>query len=107
MAKRGLYANIHAKRKRIKAGSGEKMRKPGSKGAPTAANFRRAAKTAKKRKKAQLTRDELQTFMLQNRLSVEELFRMTGHKPHDIRGYLTGKKKIPHYWSQESLQQKL
>jgi len=53
MAKRGLYANIHAKRKRIAAGSGEKMRKPGSKGAPTAANFRRAAKTAKpyKRKK--------------------------------------------------------
>ena len=47
MAKRGLYANIHAKRKRIKAGSGEKMRKVGSKGAPTAANFRRSAKTAK------------------------------------------------------------
>ena len=51
MAKRGLYANIHAKRKRIKAGSGEKMRKPGSKGAPTAANFRRSALTAKKRPK--------------------------------------------------------
>ena len=49
--KKGLYANIHAKRKRIKAASGEKMRKPGTKGAPTAANFRRAAKTAKKRKK--------------------------------------------------------
>ena len=48
MAKRGLYANIHAKRKRIKAGSGEKMRKPGSKGAPTQANFRRSALTAKK-----------------------------------------------------------
>ena len=46
--KRGLYANIHAKRKRIAAGSGEKMRKVGSKGAPTAANFRRAAQTAKK-----------------------------------------------------------
>ena len=40
MAKRGLYANIHAKKKRIAAGSGEKMRKPGSKGAPTAANFK-------------------------------------------------------------------
>lgn len=52
MAKRpGLYANIHAKRKRIKAGSGEKMRKPGSKGAPSAKNFKQAAKTAKKRKK--------------------------------------------------------
>jgi hypothetical protein len=49
MAKQGLYANIHAKRKRIAAGSGEKMRKPGSKGSPSAANFRRAAKTAKKK----------------------------------------------------------
>ena len=47
MAKRGLYANIHAKRKRIKAGSGEKMRKVGSKGAPTAAAFKKSAKTAK------------------------------------------------------------
>ena len=46
--KKGLYANIHAKRKRIAAGSGEKMRKTGAKGAPTAANFKRAAKTAKK-----------------------------------------------------------
>lgn len=52
MAKRGLYANIHAKRRRIAAGSGEKMRKPGSAGAPTAANFARSAKTAKKPKKA-------------------------------------------------------
>ena len=51
MAKRGLYANIHAKKKRIAAGSGEKMRKPGTKGAPTVANFKRAAKTAKKPKK--------------------------------------------------------
>ena len=50
MAKRGLYANIHAKRKRIAAGSGERMRKKGAKGAPTEANYRRAAKTAKKRK---------------------------------------------------------
>ena len=48
MAKRGLYANIHAKRLRIKKVSGEKMRKPGEKGAPTAANFKRAAKTAKR-----------------------------------------------------------
>ena len=44
----GLYANINAKRKRIAAGSGEQMRKKGDKGAPTAANFRQAAKTAKK-----------------------------------------------------------
>jgi len=48
--KSGLYANIHAKRKRIAAGSGEKMRKVGSKGAPTKANFKEAAKTAKKKK---------------------------------------------------------
>lgn len=50
MAKKGLYANIHAKRKRIKAGSGETMRKVGSKGAPKKGAFARAAKTAKKRK---------------------------------------------------------
>lgn len=46
-----LYRNIHKKRKRIKAGSGEKMRKAGSKGAPTAAAFKAAAKTAKGNKK--------------------------------------------------------
>lgn len=51
MPSKGLYDNIHAKRKRIKAGSGEKMRKPGSKGAPTAKAFKKAAKTAKKPKK--------------------------------------------------------
>ena len=44
-----LYRNIHAKRKRIKAGSGEKMKKKGSKGAPTAKNFARAKKTVKKK----------------------------------------------------------
>jgi hypothetical protein len=48
--KQGLYANIAAKRRRIKAGSGEKMRKPNTKGAPTAKDFRDAAKTAKKKK---------------------------------------------------------
>jgi len=51
MTKRGLYANIQAKRKRIAAGSGEKMRKPGSKGAPTDKAFKKAAKTAKKSRK--------------------------------------------------------
>lgn len=45
--KPGLYANINAKQERIKAGSGEKMRKPGSKGAPTAEAFKASAKTAK------------------------------------------------------------
>ena len=48
--KRGLYANIHAKKARIAAGSGERMRKPGSAGAPTAKAFRQAAKTAKGRR---------------------------------------------------------
>jgi hypothetical protein len=47
--KKGLYANIHAKRERIEAGSGEKMRKPGTKGAPTDKAFKKAAKTAKKK----------------------------------------------------------
>jgi hypothetical protein len=47
---KGLYANINAKRARIAAGSGEKMRTPGSKGAPTNKAFRQSAKTAKKRK---------------------------------------------------------
>jgi hypothetical protein len=46
--KPGLYANIHAKQERIKAGSGERMRKPGTKGAPTAKQFKESAKTAKK-----------------------------------------------------------
>ena len=46
-----LYRNIHAKRKRIAAGSGEKMRKVGAKGAPTAASFKKAAKTAKPKPK--------------------------------------------------------
>lgn len=44
---KGLYANIHAKRKRIKAGSNEKMRKPGAKGAPTAKAFKESKKTRK------------------------------------------------------------
>ena len=47
----GLYANIHAKRARIAAGSSEKMRKPGTAGAPTAKAFKAAAKTAKAAKK--------------------------------------------------------
>jgi hypothetical protein len=46
--KEGLYANIHQKRARIKAGSGERMRKPGSKGAPTEKAFKRSARTAKR-----------------------------------------------------------
>ena len=49
MAKTGLYSNIHAKQERIKAGLGEKMRKPGAAGAPTAKDFKQSAKTAKKK----------------------------------------------------------
>jgi hypothetical protein len=49
--KNGLYANIAAKRERIAKGSSEKMRKPGSKGAPSASDFKEAAKTAKPTRK--------------------------------------------------------
>jgi hypothetical protein len=49
MSKPGLYANINAKKARIAAGSGETMRKPGTKGAPTAKAFKESAKTAKKK----------------------------------------------------------
>jgi hypothetical protein len=49
MSKPGLYANINAKRDRIKAGSGEKMRKVGAKGAPTAKAFKQSARTAKRK----------------------------------------------------------
>ncbi|WP_273071416.1 hypothetical protein [Marinobacter sp.] len=52
MARKGLWANIHAKRKRIKAGSGERMRKKGAKGAPTAAQMRRARKGTKRKTRA-------------------------------------------------------
>ena len=48
MAKQGLYANIWAKRKRIAEGSGEKMKKAGQEGRPTAQDFKDAAKTDKK-----------------------------------------------------------
>jgi hypothetical protein len=48
---RGLYANVNAKRKRIAAGSGERMRKPGSPGAPTDKAFKESAKTAKKKRR--------------------------------------------------------
>ena len=48
MVKEGLYKNIQEKRERIKAGSGEKMRPVGAKGAPTAKDFKNSAKTAKK-----------------------------------------------------------
>jgi hypothetical protein len=50
--KDGLYANIHRKRKRIAAGSGEKMNKVGSKNAPTTEDFKESAKTAKPRREA-------------------------------------------------------
>jgi hypothetical protein len=49
--KNGLYANIAAKRERIAKGSGERMRKPGTEGAPSASDFKEAAKTAKPNRK--------------------------------------------------------
>tara|TARA_R100000655_G_scaffold66731_1_gene105188 strand:- start:102 stop:299 length:198 start_codon:yes stop_codon:yes gene_type:complete len=54
--KPGLYSNIHKKRRRIAAGSGETMRKPGTKGAPTAKAFKEAAKTAKPKRKTKTAR---------------------------------------------------
>jgi hypothetical protein len=51
-AKKGLYANIHAKQERIKKGSGEHMRKPGSEGAPSAEDFKKSEETAKPKKTA-------------------------------------------------------
>ncbi len=59
MAKQGLYANIHAKRERIKAGSGEKMRKVGSEGAPTAKDFKESAKTAKPQSRKEMIREKM------------------------------------------------
>ena len=59
MAKEGLYHNIHQKRARIKAGSGEKMRKAGSKGAPTAEAFRESAKTAKPKSRKDMIREKM------------------------------------------------
>jgi hypothetical protein len=56
MAKRGLYSNIAAKRKRIAADSGEKMRRPGSSGAPTDAAFKKSEKTAKRTKRTKTQR---------------------------------------------------
>jgi hypothetical protein len=49
MIKKGLWANIHAKRERIKSGSNEKMRKPGTKGAPTSKAIKQSQKTSKKK----------------------------------------------------------
>jgi hypothetical protein len=59
VAKQGLYANIHAKRERIKAGSGEKMNKVGSKNAPTAQDFKESAKTAKPQSRKDMIREKM------------------------------------------------
>jgi hypothetical protein len=55
----GLYANIHAKRERIKAGSGEKMNKVGSKDAPSAKDFKESAKTARPQSRKDMIRDKM------------------------------------------------
>jgi hypothetical protein len=57
--KPGLYANIHAKQERIAHGSGEKMRKPGTKGAPTAEAFKESAKTAKPQSRKDMIRHKM------------------------------------------------
>jgi hypothetical protein len=57
--KHGLYAAIHAKRERIKAGSGEKMNKVGSKNAPTAQDFKESAKTAKPQSRKDMIREKM------------------------------------------------
>jgi hypothetical protein len=57
--KNGLYANIHAKRARIKAGSGEKMAKKGAEGRPSAQDFKDAAKTAKPQSRKDMIRDKM------------------------------------------------
>jgi len=57
--KQGLYANIHAKRARIKAGSGEKMAKKGAEGRPSAQDFKDAAKTAKPQSRKDMIRDKM------------------------------------------------
>ena len=61
--KPGLYANIAAKKARIKAGSNEKMRKPGQKGRPTAKNFKNAAKTVKKKWEIEMASDVQATYL--------------------------------------------
>jgi hypothetical protein len=57
--KDGLYANIHAKRERIKAGSGEKMAKKGAEGRPSAEDFKDAAKTAKPQSRRSMIEDKV------------------------------------------------
>jgi hypothetical protein len=57
--KDGLYANIHRKRARIKAGSGEKMNKAGSKNAPTAKDFKESAKTAKPQSRREMIESKM------------------------------------------------
>ena len=54
-----------------------------------------------------MTRQELQTFMLKNRLSVEEFYRKVGYSPDIIRKFLKGTKKIPEHFTQEYLDKKI
>ena len=79
MASKGLYANINAKKKRIKAGSNEKMRKPGTKGAPTAKAFKRSAKTANKKRQVRIMATSgSKDFELDVAEYVEEAFERCG-----------------------------
>ena len=75
MAKAGLYSNIAAKRQRIEDGSGEKMKKAGAKGAPSASDFRQAAKTVKKKVKKYWPKTKL-TFYPAARFTAARLTRL-------------------------------
>ena len=82
----GLYSNIAKKRARIKAGSGEKMRKPGTKGAPTASAFKKAAKTAKKKVK-KLARQWLASRLKSGQLPMASLGRIQREQSQSILIY--------------------
>lgn len=81
-SKPGLWANIHAKRKRIKAGSGERMRKPGSKGAPSAQDFKDAAKTSKNES---LDEGQMKDMMMADaeRMELEQFLDRWAKRPED------------------------
>ena len=81
MAKRGLYANINAKKKRIKAGSGETMRKVGAKGAPKKGAFKEAAKTAKK-------------MATGGALTTRQTNTLAKHAEHHTKKHMTEMKKL-------------
>ena len=81
MAKRGLYADINAKKKRIKAGSGETMRQVGDKGAPKKGAFKEAAKTAKR-------------MAAGGALTTRQTNALSKHAEHHTKNHMTEMKKL-------------